>query len=76
MDSPILQVHYKPRIPEKTDYGIGIVGCGGIVNYAHLPAYKAHKLNIVACYDINADSAGWIHFRLIRTALPPIYGLT
>lgn len=57
MDSPILQVHYKPRIPAKTDYGIGIVGCGGIVNYAHLPAYKAHALNIRACYDLNNEIA-------------------
>ena len=57
MDSPILQVHYKPRIPPKTDYGIGIIGCGGIVNDAHLPAYKAHSLNVRACYDLNPDIA-------------------
>src|SRR5262245_46135264 len=44
-------------LPPKHDYGIGIVGCGGIVNYAHLPAYKANGLNVVACYDINRDSA-------------------
>ena len=57
MDSPILQVHYKPYIPAKTDYGIGIIGCGGIVNYGHLPAYKAHHLNILACYDIHQEAA-------------------
>jgi predicted dehydrogenase len=50
-------VNYKPRIPAKTDYGIGIVGCGGIVNYAHLPAYRAHRLNVLACYDINREAA-------------------
>jgi len=38
-------------LPPKADYGIGMIGCGGIVNYAHLPAYKAHGLNVVACYD-------------------------
>src|SRR4051812_23154548 len=38
-------------LPPKADYGIGIIGCSGIVNYAHLPAYKAHHLNVVACYD-------------------------
>jgi len=48
---------YKPHLPRKTDYGIGIIGCGGIVNYAHLPAYKQHALNVVACYDTNADAA-------------------
>jgi predicted dehydrogenase len=44
-------------LPPKRDYGIGIVGCGGIVNYAHLPAYRANGLNVVACYDINRATA-------------------
>src|SRR5690349_12961795 len=44
-------------LPPKHDYGIGIVGCGGIVNYAHLPAYRANHLNVVACYDINPETA-------------------
>ncbi len=57
MDSPILRVNYKPQIPLKTDYGIGIVGCGGIVNYGHLPAYKQHGLNVIACYDANPEAA-------------------
>ncbi len=48
---------YIPKLPPKTDYGIGIVGCGGIVNYAHLVAYKKHGLNVVACYDVNLDAA-------------------
>ena len=38
-------------LPPKHDYGIGLIGCGGIVNYAHLPAYQQHGLNLVACYD-------------------------
>ena len=48
---------YRPKLPPKTDYGIGIVGCGGIVNYAHLIAYKNNQLNVVACYDINFETA-------------------
>jgi predicted dehydrogenase len=48
---------YKPQLPPKTDYGIGIVGCGGIVNYAHLIAYKNNQLNVVACYDLDAATA-------------------
>jgi predicted dehydrogenase len=44
-------------LPPKADYGIGIIGCGGIVNYAHLPAYKAHGLNVVACYDPSQQAA-------------------
>jgi predicted dehydrogenase len=49
--------HYKPQLPLKTDYGIGIVGCGGIVNYAHLIAYKNNQLNVVACYDLDPATA-------------------
>jgi predicted dehydrogenase len=45
------------RLPPQTDYGIGIVGCGGIVNYAHLVAYKQHNLRVMACYDTNTEVA-------------------
>ena len=34
-------------LPARTDYGIGIIGCGGIVNYAHLPAYKSAGLRVL-----------------------------
>ena len=46
---------YLPKLPAQTDFGIGIVGCGGIVNYGHLVAYKDNSFNVVACYD--ADPA-------------------
>ena len=45
-------------LPPKSDYGIGIVGCGGIVNYAHLPAYRAAGLNVVAAFDTNRGGGG------------------
>jgi predicted dehydrogenase len=44
-------------LPSRTDYGIGIVGCGGIVNYAHLPAYRKAGFQIVAAYDQDAEAA-------------------
>lgn len=44
-------------MPAKTDYGIAIVGCGGIVNYAHLPAYTAYGLRVLGCYDVDAEAA-------------------
>jgi predicted dehydrogenase len=44
-------------LPPKTDYGIGVVGCGGIVNYAHLPAYRAHGFRVVACHDRDRAAA-------------------
>lgn len=52
-----LMLDYKPHLPPKTDYGIGVIGCGGIVNYAHLVAYRNNGLKVVACYDVNAEAA-------------------
>jgi predicted dehydrogenase len=54
---PLLELDYQPLLPAKRDYGIAIVGCGGIVNYAHLPAYRKHNLNVVGCYDIRREHA-------------------
>ena len=44
-------------LPPKTDYGIGIIGCGGIVNYGHLPAYATAGFRVLACYDRERDAA-------------------
>jgi predicted dehydrogenase len=57
MTTAPLDIRYKPQLPPRHDYGIAIVGCGGIVNYAHLPAYRANGLAIVGCYDINPETA-------------------
>ena len=51
------ELDYKPHLPPRTDYGIGIVGCGGIINDASLPAYAAHKLNVAGCYDLDREKA-------------------
>jgi predicted dehydrogenase len=59
MDDSLFDLDYKPHLPPQTDYGIGIVGCGGIVNYAALPTYLEHNLNVVGCYDINREAAEW-----------------
>ena len=45
------------RLPVRRDRGIGIVGCGGIVNYAHLPAYQASGFRVVACHDLDLTAA-------------------
>ena len=41
------------RIPQGAGrhLGIGIIGCGGIVSGARLPAYRAAGLDVVAVYD-------------------------
>ena len=45
------------QLPPKTDYGIAFIGCGGIVNYGHIPSYKAHGFNLIGGYDINLEAA-------------------
>ena len=39
------------------ELGIGIVGAGGIVQYGHLPAYRAADLRVVAITDLDLDKA-------------------
>lgn len=48
-----LNVDWRIKFGNKTNYGIGSIGCGGIVQYAHLPAYKQAGFNTVAVYDLN-----------------------
>lgn len=48
---------YKKPVDHKTDYGIGIVGTGGIVQYAHLPAYTQAGFRVVACTDLDDAKA-------------------
>jgi predicted dehydrogenase len=48
---------YKPKLPQRLDHGVGIIGAGGIVNYAHLPAYKKAGFNVVGITDRSRDQA-------------------
>lgn len=52
-----LNVDWKVRFGKKTDYGIAHIGCGGIVQYAHVPAYRNAGFRTVAVYDINPENA-------------------
>lgn len=47
---------YQPQAPERRDYGIGLIGCGGIARGAHLPAYRQSGYHVVACCDIDAHA--------------------
>jgi predicted dehydrogenase len=53
----ILDIDWKVKLGKKTDYGIAHVGCGGIVQYAHIPAYRKSGFRTVAAYDINRANA-------------------
>lgn len=42
---------YRPSFPAAYRPGVGIVGCGGIVKLAHLPAYQSYGIDVVGVYD-------------------------
>jgi predicted dehydrogenase len=51
---------YRPGPPADVDvhaYGIGLIGCGGIANGAHLPAYQKAGYRVVACCDVQEEAA-------------------
>ncbi len=54
---PFVQSALERKLPPKIDYGIAFVGCGGIVNYGHIPAYKASGFKMLGGYDINPVAA-------------------
>ncbi|MAG35864.1 MAG: oxidoreductase [Dehalococcoidia bacterium] len=43
---------YLPSAPPRKDFGIGLIGCGGIARTAHLPAYRQCGYNVVAACDL------------------------
>jgi predicted dehydrogenase len=47
---------HRPSFPEGYRPGIGVVGCGGIVKLAHLPAYRKYGVNVVGVYDISPEA--------------------
>ena len=51
------QLDYKPTLPRNLERGIGIIGAGGIVNYAHLPAYKRAGFKVAGVTDRNLEAA-------------------
>ncbi len=53
----VIQSVFVRKLPPKIDYGIAFVGCGGIVNYGHIPSYKANGFNLIGGYDINPEAA-------------------
>ncbi|HNB51788.1 MAG TPA: Gfo/Idh/MocA family oxidoreductase [Anaerolineales bacterium] len=54
---PIIVSALEHRLPPKTDYGIAFIGCGGIVNYGHIPSYKTNGFNLIGGYDIHREAA-------------------
>ena len=57
-------------MPARRDYPIAIVGAGGIVNDAHLPAYRKAGFNVVGIYDMRVDKAT---ATAARYGIPTVY---
>ena len=54
---PVVRSAFERKLPPKIDYGIAFVGCGGIVNYGHIPAYQASGFQMIGGYDVNSEAA-------------------
>ena len=54
---------YRPRFPDEFRPGVGIIGCGGIVKLAHLPAYTDSGVDIVGVYDVAPEATDGIRAR-------------
>lgn len=50
-------LHYRPALGRKTDFPIGIVGAGGIVEVGHLPAYRQAGLRVKGIFDLIPERA-------------------
>jgi len=57
MSSTDWLAHGAMPLPERLDYPIAIVGAGGIVNDAHLPAYRKAGFTVIGIYDLDTAKA-------------------
>ncbi|HEY2981546.1 MAG TPA: Gfo/Idh/MocA family oxidoreductase [Anaerolineales bacterium] len=53
----IVRTALERKLPPRVDYGIAFVGCGGIVNYGHIPSYQANGFNMLGGYDVDREAA-------------------
>src|SRR4051812_18905373 len=51
-----MELNYKPKLPE-TPRPIAIIGAGGIVNDAHLPAYRIAGFEVFGVTDISREKS-------------------
>jgi predicted dehydrogenase len=52
-----IDLQYRPTLGKKIDYRIGIVGCGGIVQASHLPAYRMAGFRVAGLWNRTAETA-------------------
>jgi predicted dehydrogenase len=64
------QVAAEIPLPSRRDYSIAIVGAGGIVNDAHLPAYRKAGFAVEGIFDLDIERARRTAFRF---EIPTLY---
>ncbi|MCX7599164.1 MAG: Gfo/Idh/MocA family oxidoreductase [Armatimonadetes bacterium] len=55
--APQLRIDWKPKLPEKTDFGIGVIGAGFVAMDYHLPGYAKAGFRVVAVADVREEAA-------------------
>lgn len=65
-----LDLDYRPRSAGRTDYRIGIVGCGGIVQASHLPAYLKAGFHVAGIWNRTSETADAVASRF---AIPRVF---
>ncbi len=60
LDFELRTEDYRPAPPPeaiRSRFGVGVIGCGGIMRGAHLPAYRRFGYRVVACCDVVEENA-------------------
>jgi predicted dehydrogenase len=60
---PAVPPAYRPAFPSDYRPGVGIIGCGGIVKLAHLPAYTKYGVDVVGVFDASPEATEGIQAR-------------
>ena len=55
MNTVDLDIDVRPKMLRRVDHPIAIVGAGGIVQYAHLPAYRKAGFPVVGLFDRDGE---------------------
>jgi hypothetical protein len=63
IDLSSLYLDDTPRPGGKTDYRIGIIGCGGIVQASHLPAYRSAGFRVAGIWNRTRETADGVASR-------------
>jgi predicted dehydrogenase len=56
-DTEELSVDWRPTLPDRADFGLGVIGAGFVATDYHLPGYVGAGLRVAAIADLREDAA-------------------